>query len=160
MDQDRAKSPEPEPLRTLPVLVRGILLVFAIFNLALGIVGIFVPGLPTTVFILLAAWAAAKSSPPLYRWLWNHRLFGPMLQNWASGGCVSRKAKWTASTVWSSCCSATHLDGQLRQPLLAWPLSWLGCGAALSLEDRVFKQNKRMLRSTQFCVYNLSLVPR
>ena len=102
MDQDRAKSPEPEPLRTLPVLVRGILLVFAIFNLALGIVGIFVPGLPTTVFILLAAWAAAKSSPPLYRWLWNHRLFGPMLQNWASGGCVSRKAKWTASAVMSS----------------------------------------------------------
>ena len=63
MDQDR-ENPRTRTTTDPSVLVRGILLVFAIFNLALGIVGIFVPGLPTTVFILLAAWAAAKSSPP------------------------------------------------------------------------------------------------
>ena len=65
----------------------------------MGAIGVVVPGLPTTFFILMAAWAAARSSPRLYRWLWNHRLFGPLLRNWALGGCVSRRAKWSAATM-------------------------------------------------------------
>lgn len=82
-----------------PTLVRWLLFAFAVLSLTTGIVGIFVPGLPTTVFILMAAWAAARSSPRLHAWLWRHRLFGPMLQNWAAGGFVSRKAKWSATLV-------------------------------------------------------------
>ena len=35
----------------------------------------------------------------LYRWLWNHRLFGPLLRNWAQGGKVSRRAKWSATLL-------------------------------------------------------------
>jgi uncharacterized membrane protein YbaN (DUF454 family) len=97
--------PDPDPgnhtvpLRPLPWPVRWLLLGFALACLALGIVGIVVPGLPTTVFVLMAAWAAARSSPRLYRWLWHHRLFGPSLRNWAQGGKVSRRAKWTAAVV-------------------------------------------------------------
>lgn len=90
------ESPAPRPL---PWPVRWLLLAFAVLCLALGIIGIVVPGLPTTVFILMAAWAAARSSPRLYRWLWNHRLFGPLLRNWAQGGKVSRRAKWSAAIV-------------------------------------------------------------
>lgn len=85
-----------------PAPIRWLLLVFALLSLATGIVGIFVPGLPTTVFILIAAWAAARSSPRLHAWLWRHRVFGPMLQNWANGGRVSRRAKWSATMVMSS----------------------------------------------------------
>lgn len=99
-------QPRPEPaedlaptLRPLPWPVRWLLLAFSMLCLVMGIIGIIVPGLPTTVFILMAAWAAARSSPRLYRWLWNHRLFGPLLRNWAQGGKVSRRAKWSATLL-------------------------------------------------------------
>lgn len=98
------QSPEPAdhpapPLRPLPWPVRWLLHAFAVLCLVMGIIGVIVPGLPTTVFILMAAWAAARSSPRLYRWLWNHRLFGPLLRNWAQGGKVSRRAKWSATLL-------------------------------------------------------------
>ena len=86
-----------------PRPVRWLLMALAVLSLATGVVGIFVPGLPTTVFVLIAGWAAARSSPRMYRWLWNHRLFGPMLQNWAQGGRVSRKAKWSATLLMGLC---------------------------------------------------------
>lgn len=92
--------PERPPL---PTPLRWLLLVFAVLNLITGIIGIFLPGLPTTVFILIAAWAAARSSPRLHAWLWRHRLFGPMLRNWADGGRVSRRAKWSATLVMALC---------------------------------------------------------
>ncbi|RZS32059.1 YbaN family protein [Corticibacter populi] len=82
---------------------RAILYLLAMVFLALGIIGVFVPGLPTTVFILMAAWAAARSSPRLHQWLRRHRLFGPMLVNWEAGGYVSRKAKRSASLAMLAC---------------------------------------------------------
>jgi len=88
------------PLRMLPSRpLRWLLQACAWLCLALGIAGVFIPGLPTTVFILLAGWAAARSSERLHLWLWQHRLFGPMLQDWAAGGQVSRRAKWSASAA-------------------------------------------------------------
>jgi len=85
-----------------PAPVRWLLLALALLSLATGIVGIFLPGLPTTVFILIAAWAAARSSPRLHAWLWRHKLFAPMLRNWADGGRVSRRAKVSATLVMGS----------------------------------------------------------
>ncbi len=93
------KLPDTPLPRELPLLVRWLLTAFALLCLVLGVVGVFVPGLPTTVFILMAAWAAARSSPRLYRWLWFHPLFGPMLRNWANGGRVSRRSKWGATLM-------------------------------------------------------------
>ncbi|WP_371234690.1 YbaN family protein [Pseudomonas sp. QE6] len=68
-------------------------------SLGVGMVGLVVPGLPTTEFVLLAAWAAAKSSPRLAAWLANHRLFGPILHNWRNGRAVARRAKIGASVA-------------------------------------------------------------
>nr|WP_279577296.1 YbaN family protein [Pseudomonas sp. LA21] len=68
-------------------------------SLGVGVVGLVVPGLPTTEFVLLAAWAAAKSSPRLAAWLENHRLFGPILHNWRNGRAVARRAKIGASVA-------------------------------------------------------------
>lgn len=85
----------------LHALKRGFFLFLALAFLALGIIGIFLPGLPTTVFILLAAWAASHGSPRLLSWLEAHRLFGPMIRDWRQGGCVSRKAKYSASLMMS-----------------------------------------------------------
>jgi uncharacterized membrane protein YbaN (DUF454 family) len=66
-------------------------------SLGLGILGIFVPGLPTTVFILISAWAAMRGSERLHRWLLAHRQFGPVIRNWQATGSVSRRAKWAAT---------------------------------------------------------------
>lgn len=98
-DEETAVSADLPLPRPLPWPVRWMLLAFAILCLVLGIIGVIVPGLPTTVFILMAAWAAARSSPRLYQWLWNNRLFGPPLRNWSQGGRVSRRAKRSATLL-------------------------------------------------------------
>ena len=74
-------------------------LLLAWVALALGLVGIVLPGLPTTPFVLLAAWAAARGSTRLHRWMRAHRAFGPMIRNWEAHGAVSRRAKWTATLM-------------------------------------------------------------
>jgi len=95
MDDTRKTEP------TLPAALRYLLLIFAGLCVALGVIGIFVPGLPTTVFILLAGWAAARSSPRFSAWLESHATFGPMLRDWRERGAVSRKAKISATIVMS-----------------------------------------------------------
>lgn len=77
-------------------------------SLAIGLVAIVVPGLPTTEFILLAAWAATRSSPRLSAWLERHRLFGPMLYNWRNGKVISRRAK-VGATLGMLFCAALML---------------------------------------------------
>lgn len=112
--------PPPPSLSPVPRAVRWLLHAFAVLCLVLGVLGIFLPGLPTTVFILMAAWAAARSSPRLHEWLWYHRFFGPMLRDWARGGWVSRRAKWNASFVMALCAVVLFLTVQkLWIPILA-----------------------------------------
>lgn len=62
----------------------------------LGAAGAVLPLLPTTPFLLAAAWAAPKGSPTLDRWLREHSRFGPVLRNWEEHRAVSRRAKVTA----------------------------------------------------------------
>lgn len=76
---------------------RWLLMLAAIACLVLGFIGIWVPGLPTTVFVLLAAWLAAKSSPRLANWLDNHSITGPMIHHWRTSRSVPRKAKYAAT---------------------------------------------------------------
>jgi len=59
----------------------------------LAFIGIFVPGIPTTPFLIVALWAFAQSSKKFHAWLLNHKRFGPILQNWESHRVVPRKAK-------------------------------------------------------------------
>ena len=58
-------------------------------------IGIFVPGLPTTIFLIIALWAFAKSSKKFHAWLLNHKRFGPLLRNWETHKVVPKKAKIT-----------------------------------------------------------------
>lgn len=59
----------------------------------LGFVGIFVPGIPTTIFLIIALWAFTKSSEKLRNWLINHKRFGPILNNWQRHRVVPIRAK-------------------------------------------------------------------
>ena len=61
-----------------------------------GIVGAVLPLVPTTPFLLLAAFAFAKSSPRLHAWLTTHPQFGPLIENWQQHRAIGRGAKRTA----------------------------------------------------------------
>ena len=98
-DESPPPRPPARPTRPLPRVARWVLLVFAGLCLVLAVIGVILPGMPTTVFLLMAAWAAARSSPRLHAWLLGHRLFGPMLRDWENGRCVSRRAKWSAAAT-------------------------------------------------------------
>lgn len=106
------RTPPPRPL-AVP-LVRWFYLALALLFLLLGIVGAFLPVLPTTPFILLSAWAAARGSPRLLDWLENHTSFGPMIRDWRRGGVVSRRAKWAATLMMAT--SAVYLVFAVSSP--------------------------------------------
>ena len=74
-------------------------LLLAYVALGLGFIGIFLPGLPTVPFVLLAAFAAARGSEKLHRRLLADPRFGPMIRDWQAHGAVSRRAKWMATTM-------------------------------------------------------------
>ena len=59
----------------------------------LAFVGIYLPGMPTTIFLIVALWAFAQSSKRFHAWLLNHKRFGPILQNWESHKVVPKNAK-------------------------------------------------------------------
>ncbi len=65
--------------------------------LALGIVGIVLPVMPTTIFFILALGCFTRSSPKLANWLLNHPRYGATLQQWQQHQVVPIKAKWFAA---------------------------------------------------------------
>lgn len=79
-----------------PRMMRYVFLVLGIGFVALGFIGAFLPVLPTTPFLILAAACFARSSPRLENWLLQHPLFGPLLRGWRERGAIPVKAKLMA----------------------------------------------------------------
>ncbi len=79
--------------------VRIFFLILGMVFLILALVGVVLPGMPTTVFVLLAAWSWAKSSEKFHDWLLNHNLFGQMVRDWHEKRAMPRKAKYIAWTM-------------------------------------------------------------
>lgn len=65
--------------------------------LGLGALGVVLPGLPTTPFLLVAAWAGARGWPALEARLLDHPRYGSMIRDWRERRAVPRRAKWLAS---------------------------------------------------------------
>lgn len=68
-------------------------------NVALGMIGAVVPGMPTTVFLIIALWAFTRSSPRLRRWLYEHPRYGASLRAWDRHGVIPLKAKRLACAM-------------------------------------------------------------
>ncbi len=76
------------------------------FCVGLGAIGIVLPVMPTTVFLLVALWAFARSSPRLHTWLIENPYFGPYIEDWERDRIIPVRAKvlavmmMTASALW------------------------------------------------------------
>jgi hypothetical protein len=88
---------------TPPRRLRWAWWLLAYASLGLGLVGVVVPGLPTVPFVLLSAFAAARGSERLHRWLLAHRRFGPMIVDWQAYGAVARRSKQLAIATMALC---------------------------------------------------------
>ena len=87
-------APEPPPQAT--GLARLMWIGLGSACVAVGALGVVLPGLPTTPFLILAAAAFVRSSRTLYDKLMAHRLFGPLLREYRATGAIPRRAKWWA----------------------------------------------------------------
>lgn len=83
--------------------MRYALLAVGWLSVALGVIGIFLPILPTTPFLLLAAACFARSSPRFYRWLVEHPRLGPWIRDYLEGNGIALKAKiYAIGLMWIS----------------------------------------------------------
>ena len=77
------------------------------FMVALGIIGVALPIMPTAPFLIAAAFFYSKGSPRFERWLLDHRYFGPMVRNWRDHRAIDPRAKLISAIVLTS--SATMI---------------------------------------------------
>lgn len=76
--------------------MRLLWLIMGYLSLGLGAIGVVLPLLPTTPFVLLAAFCFAKSSPALHAWLLQHKSFGKAIRDWQEHRAISARAKLAA----------------------------------------------------------------
>lgn len=79
--------------------------------LATGIVGLILPVMPGTVFLIMAAACFARSSPRFEKWLLEHPTFGPSVQGWRERGAIPTKAKAMAAGAMAASIAVMALTG-------------------------------------------------
>jgi uncharacterized membrane protein YbaN (DUF454 family) len=76
--------------------------VLGFISLGLAYIGVITPGMPYSIFVVLAAYCFAKGSPRMHAWLYNHKLFGPFLTNWGEKRVFPIKMKFFMLAMMSS----------------------------------------------------------
>ena len=100
METQREETPPvPEVGLIENHVLRWLVFLLGCLCVAAGVIGIFVPGLPTTVFMIIALWAFSKSSERFHDWLWSHRHLGPPVRAWYRYRVIPPMAKALAVGV-------------------------------------------------------------
>ncbi|HHZ16033.1 MAG TPA: YbaN family protein [Peptococcaceae bacterium] len=112
--------------------IKKYLLIFVgSLSLTLGVIGMFLPVLPTTPFLLLAAYCYLRSSKRLYHWLINHKVFGAYIYNYVTHRAVLKRTKIIAAVyLWLALAVSIILVNN-------WPIRYflllVGCGISIHL---------------------------
>ncbi|MFT4020520.1 MAG: YbaN family protein [Acinetobacter sp.] len=114
--------------------IRGLCILVAWLCIFLGILGVFIPGLPTLDFFMLAAFFAARGSKKLHTWLYHNRFIGPILQQWQHDRSVPRKIKYFSSI--SMTFAAILMICTIPHPWVVYPLIFCMMGALFWLWKR------------------------
>jgi len=105
----------PPPSR--PRWLRWFWLICGALSLLLGVIGIALPLLPTTPFVLLAAYCFSLGSARYEQWLLNHPRFGPMVRDWRSQRAVPLRAKQVA---WGTMTLSSFIAWWFMPPNIGW----------------------------------------
>ncbi|MEM9380552.1 MAG: YbaN family protein [Planctomycetota bacterium] len=139
-----AESERREEARQLaalrPAWERALWVVGGLVFVAVGAIGVVVPGLPTTPLLLLAAACFARSSPRLYAWLLRNKTFGPMIEDYRAGRGVSARVKATAlsmMTIFVTFALLVPLRGKTVPSVVVAGFALAGAAYILRLPTRV-----------------------
>lgn len=121
MTKVAATEPPARPLRRLCGPARAALLALGFVCTGIGIAGIILPGLPGTVFLLIAVWAFSRSSERFHLWLYEHPRFGRTVRDWHAHRVIPPRAKAAALTMMAITAAGLVVlsDGDWRLPAIS-----------------------------------------
>lgn len=108
---------------------RGLWTLLGLASLGLGMVGVVLPLLPTTPFVLVAAFAFARGSPRLRRWIEEHPRFGPPLARWEAHGAIAPRHKRLAAVMMALSLGVSLAVGVPAVALAVQAVCLVGAGA-------------------------------
>jgi len=122
-------------------LVRALWLIAGTICLVLGAIGIVLPVLPTTPFLLAAAACYYKSSPRMHHWLLNNRWFGEYIRNYKEGKGLTLKTKITALTMlWITIgVSTVFMLDRLLPAQLVLPMQLIMIAVAIAVSTHILR---------------------
>ena len=95
-----------------------------IICVGMAYIGFVVPGIPFSIFLVIAAWANAKSSPKMHKWLYNHPWFGKFLTEWTDHKVFPTKGKYGMVIVMASTLAVTyHITHNMN--MLMWTSAFM-----------------------------------
>ena len=105
--REQRELPPDQDMHFVNRVIKAVLLLTGTISLGLGILGMVLPVLPTTPFLLLSAAAYARGSKRFYHWLMANKWFGPTILSYREGKGIPRKTKITAiAMLWTSILSS------------------------------------------------------
>ncbi|MFV0284048.1 MAG: YbaN family protein [Castellaniella sp.] len=112
-------------------MIRALLTFLGSLSLALGVLGIFLPLLPTTPFLLLAAFCFLRGSPRMHAWLMSHHILGPYIRDFQTGRGIPLRSKCvTLTLMWVSLALSAWI---MPVPWTRWFLLIPGIGVTIYL---------------------------
>lgn len=98
--------------------------VLGMLSLGMAIVGVILPGIPFSIFVVFAAFCFTKSSPRMHRWIYSHKVFGPFLTNWNEHRVFPKRLKYVMVAMMSFTLALTYIATQ-NLNAVAWSGSFM-----------------------------------
>ena len=119
-------------------------LILGFINLGLAYLGMITPGLPFSIFIVLAAYCFAKSSPRMHAWIYGHPKFGPFLKNWTEKRVFPRKMKYLMIITMTSTALFLFFTAPAKATIYSSVFMFLVAVWAWRYPDSIQEHDRRM----------------